>query len=162
MYWHGTWYSKQIYGIIGGFLGGLFGGLAFEYIRIFSPDNLFARLIGLIILGFCIGVFYGFIENKLSKAALYLLNGRFKGKEFLLTRKLTCIGKSEDANIEINGYNKVEDIHARIKRNKKEFIIEDASSKDGTYVNDIKIQKTKLQHDDVVRMGDMQFHFQRK
>ena len=155
-------FGKVRNGIIGGCLGGVLGGLAVEYIKIYSPGNIFARLVGLILIGLMIGIFYGLIENKLAKASLSLLNGRFKGKEFPLTSRFTNIGSSQKTEIGVNGYTNVSDVHAEIKKVKNDFVIADTGSKTGTFVNDDRTSMTKLKDGDVIRIGDAQFLYKKK
>ncbi|KPJ80781.1 MAG: hypothetical protein AMS17_20130 [Spirochaetes bacterium DG_61] len=98
----------------------------------------------------------------MAKASLLLLSGKSKNREFLLTQKLTNIGKSPVTEIGLSGYGKVSDVHTIIKREKNNFILTDAESKTGTYVNDDKTRSTKLKDGDVIRIGDAQFLFKRK
>jgi CDP-diglyceride synthetase len=149
-------------GLLGGFIGGLLGGLAVEYLKIIEPDSGYVRLVGFVLLGLLIGIFYGFIENKLARASLMLLNGKFKEKEFLLTQKMTNIGKSPKTEIGLEGYTKVSDVHTMIAKEKKGFVLTDAGAKTGTYVNDEKIGKKILKDGDVIRVGDAQFLFRKK
>jgi len=151
--------AKVRNGVIGGFCGGLVGGLAVEYMRVFAPRNIYARLIGLAALGFCIGVFYGFIEIRLAKASLLLLSGKLKGREFPLTQRFTRVGGSDKTEVGIVGYKGVDDVHVEIRKEKGEFVLTDAGSKTGTFVNDEKVKKTILNEGDVIRTGDASFQF---
>ncbi|HEB31463.1 MAG TPA: FHA domain-containing protein [Spirochaetes bacterium] len=155
-------FGKVRNGIIGGFTGGISGGLAVEFIKIYSPGNIFARLVGLVLIGFLIGIFYGLVENRLARSTLSLLNGRFKGKEFPLTVRMTSIGRSGKTEIGINGYTNVADVHAEIKKVKNDFVLTDAGSKTGTFVNDDKTAGTKLRNGDIIRVGDAQFLYKKK
>lgn len=154
--------SKARNGVIGGCIGGILGGLGVEYIRLFSPENFYARLIGLVILGFLIGIFYGFIENKLAQGSLRLLNGKNRGKEFLLTQKLTRVGESEKTEVGLDGYNDVASIHAEIRKDRDGFVLTDAGSKRGTFINDGRADKKRLQNGDIIRVGNAQFQFTEK
>jgi len=149
-------------GVLGGFIGGLLGGLAVEYLKIIEPENGYVRLVGFALLGLLIGIFYGFIENKLARASLMLLNGKYKEKEFLLTQKMTNIGKSPKTEIGLEGYTKVSDVHTVIKKEKKGFVLTDAGAKIGTYVNDERAGKKVLKDGDVIRVGDAQFLFRKR
>jgi hypothetical protein len=154
--------AKLRNGILGGFIGGMIGGSAVEYIRILSPENIYGRLVGLVVLGLLIGIFYGIIENKLAKATLYLLSGRLKNREYPLTQKLTSVGKSEKTEIGIPGYGGVADVHVTIARERDGFTLTDAAAKKETYVNDSKTAKTRLKDGDIIRIGDAQFQFRKK
>ncbi len=155
-------FGKVRNGVIGGFTGGILGGLAVEFIKIYSPGNIFARLVGLILIGLMIGIFYGLVENRLARASLSLLNGRFKGKEFPLTSRMTNIGLSEKTEIGIMGYTNVADVHTEIKKVKNDFVLTDAGSKTGTFVNDDKTTGTTLRNGDIIRVGDAQFLYKKK
>jgi hypothetical protein len=154
--------AKVRNGIIGGFIGGFLGGLVVEYARFYSPQSHFARLGGLVVLGGFIGMFYGLIENRLAEGSLRLLSGSMGGREFLLSQKTTRIGESEKTEVTLSGYRNVADYHVEIKRAKNSFTIVDAGTKRGTYVNDQKIEETRLQNGDVIRVGDAQFQFYKK
>jgi hypothetical protein len=149
-------------GVLGGCIGGLLGGLFFEYMRIFKPGGLYTRLVGLVLLGFFIGLFYGFIENRLTRASLVLLNGRFRGREFPLTQRFTRIGGSPKTEVGLPGYKNVADVHVEVTREKGEYVLTDAGSKTGAFVNEEKTEKTVLREGDVIRVGDAQFQFRKK
>jgi hypothetical protein len=153
---------KMRNGVLGGFIGGFLGGLVFEYMRIFRPGSHTARLFGLVLLGFFVGLFYGFIESRLTRASLVLLGGRFRGREFPLTQRLTTVGASEKTAVDLPGYKNVGDVHAEVTREKGEYVLTDAGTKAGTFVNEQKIEKTVLRDGDVVRVGDAQFQFRKR
>jgi hypothetical protein len=156
-------FAKIKNGIIGGFVGGFCGGLVFEYsLKIFIPDVLYARLLGFVVLGLLIGIFYGFVENKLARASFYLLNGRYKGKEYLLNQRNVTIGREERADVSLDSYRQVSEQHAAVQAKKKKVIIRDKNSKTGTYVNDKRISEINLQDGDVIRIGEAQFLFKLK
>jgi hypothetical protein len=151
--------AKVRNGIIGGFIGGLLGGLVVEYARFYSPQNHFVRLGGLVVLGGCIGMFYGLIENRLTEGSLRMLSGPMAGREFLLSQKTVRIGESDKTEVTLSGYRNVADCHMEIKRAKNSFTIVDAGTKRSTFVNDQKIESTRLKNGDVIRIGDAQFQF---
>ncbi|MBN1525173.1 MAG: FHA domain-containing protein [Spirochaetales bacterium] len=156
-------FTKMRSGIFGGLIGGFLGGLLFEYSLLFFAENvMFARLIGLVILGLFIGLFYGIIENRLARASLYVLNGIQKGKEILLTQSTVTLGGKDDADLDLSGYRGVANDHAVIKRKKKNILLIDQKSVAGTFVNDKRINEAALQDGDVVRLGDAQCLFKVK
>ena len=155
--------NKLLIGIAGGFTGGLFGGLVFELLRNASPNNPVYRLIGLIILGMAIGACYGLFENKMSKASLYVLNGRLKGKEFLLNAKKTSIGASPKTEIALEGYKQISKNHATIEKSKSNYVFTVAdklgSAAMATCINDGRTIKKTLADGDVIRVGNAQMQF---
>ncbi len=156
-------FAKIKNGIIGGFIGGFLGGLVFEYsLKLFVPDVLYARLLGFVVLGLCIGVFYGFVENKLAKASFYMLNGRYKGKEYLLNQRHMTIGKEEQSDVSLADYRMVAAKHATVNTKKDKVIIKDANSKGDIFVNDKRMIEAELKDGDVIRLGEAQFLFKLK
>ena len=152
-------------GIIGGVIGGLLGGLVFEFLRAAAPDSMYARLLGLLVLGLAIGVCYAVVELRVARAGMYLLNGAFKGKEFPLSRRVTSIGSSEEADICIPGYAKVAPFHAEVRKEKNgEYVLR--TSGDGapamTMIDDKSptASAQSLRDGNVVRVGSAQFRFQ--
>jgi hypothetical protein len=154
--------NKLRNGIIGGLAGGLLGGFVFEYIRILAPGSIYGRLTGLVVLGLLIGILYGLIEANLSKASLYMLNGELRGREFPLTQGFTTVGSSPLTVVGIPGYDKVADVHAEIKKKRKDFVLADSGTKGGTFVNDEKVKEKVLDDGDVIRVGEAQFLFKKK
>jgi hypothetical protein len=151
--------SKVRNGVIGGFIGGILGGFGVEYIRYLSPAGPYARLFGFVALGFMIGIFYGFIENRLTKARLLLLNGKNRGKEYLITQKTTRVGESDESEVDLHGYGGVAPVHALLRKEGRSYTLADAGAKKGIWVNDSKTEQTKLKDGDVLRVGDAQFRF---
>jgi hypothetical protein len=154
--------SKVRNGLLGGFVGGLLGGLVVEYARIIAPQSAYSRLVGLSLLGFLVGLSYGFVERGLAEGSLRLLNGQSRGSEFLLTQRKTLVGEAQSTQITLSGYSNVSDEHAEILREGKNFTIAQGDKGKPLYVNDEKVQKTVLNEGDIIRLGDAQFRFSRK
>jgi hypothetical protein len=149
-------------GIIGGIIGGFLGGLALEYSRLIIPETIFARLIGLMVFGLFIGFSYGFVENRLSFGVLRLLNGKYKGTEFLINQKTMKIGSSEKNSIILLGYDKISDTHAELTVKGDNVFIKKASPKTIISVNDNKVDQHELIMDDVVEIGNAKFLYKYK
>ena len=154
--------SKVRNGLLGGFIGGLLGGLVVEYARIIAPQSAYSRLLGLSLLGFLVGLSYGFVERGLAEGSLRLLNGRARGSEFLLTGRKTVVGEAQRTEVTLSGYKNVSEEHAEIVREGKNFTIVQGDKGKPLYVNDEKVQKTILNNGDIIRLGDAQFRFSRK
>jgi hypothetical protein len=154
--------SKSRNGVVGGFIGGLFGGFAVEYLHILSPQSHISRLIGLVILGGFIGLFYGLVEKGFTPASLRILNGLFRGREFLLSQKKTTLGESRNTEITLSGYRNVAPEHVEILRERKNYTVCQVPGGKPLYVNDQKVEKTVLHDGDVIRAGDAQFQFIKK
>ncbi len=153
-----SWMKIKV-GMIGGIVGGLLGGFMIEYLRILYPTFIYARLVGLLILGFLIGLFYGLFEKRFSQGVLKLLNGKLKGKEYLLVQKTIRIGNSVKADIQLTGYQNVADIHAVLQTVKGEIFIKNVQVENRILVNELNILKEKLKFEDVVQIGAAKFLF---
>lgn len=73
-----------------------------------------------------------------------------------LDEDLLTIGRSESADIQIDG-DFISRIHARILRIGLDTVIEDAGSKNGTWVNGQQIERHTLKHGDLIRVGSANF-----
>jgi hypothetical protein len=149
--------TKIIVGIIGGFIGGLLGGFILEYSKVYIANIILARFIGLVVFGFCIGLFYGFVEKTISKGVLRLLNGKFKGKEYLVNQRKMKIGYSNGNDIVLKDYTGVENIHANLVVKNNEVYIRNISKDKQIKVNDDVIQEHILKMEDVIKIGDAKF-----
>jgi hypothetical protein len=154
-------WNKIRVGIIGGITGGFLGGLALEYFRTAFPETVFARLLGLLIFGLFIGLMYGFVEVRLSYGVLTLLNGRFKGREFLINQKKLRIGASEKNDIKLEGYHNISDRHALVSVKKDDVYI--SRIEDGKLVvNDDPVNEHMLKYEDVIKIGSAKLLYQYK
>lgn len=149
--------KKISIGIIGGFLGGAFGGLASELIKQVIPNVLFARLIGLLIFGFFIGLFYGFVEKRLSYGVLRLLNGIYKGKEYLINQKKLKIGLSPKNDVTLSEYNDIHEYHAQVQVKHDDVYIKNMNKVIPVKVNDQSISEYLLKFGDVIKIGEAKF-----
>jgi hypothetical protein len=154
-------WNKIRVGIIGGISGGFLGGLALEYFRMAFPDTVFSRLVGLLIFGFFIGLFYGFVEVRLSYGVLTLLNGRYKGKEFLVNQRKIRIGASEKNDIMLEGYHNISGCHALVSVIKDDVYISPVENS-ALSVNDDAAKEHLLKYEDVIKIGSAKLLYQYK
>ncbi|MBT3225843.1 MAG: hypothetical protein HN580_00205 [Deltaproteobacteria bacterium] len=152
-------WTKIKVGLVGGIVGGILGGCVIEYLRILYPAFTYTRLVGLLILGFLIGLFYGLFEKRFSQGVLKLLNGKLKGKEYLLVQKTIRVGNSDKADIHLAGYQNVADIHAVLKTVKGEIVIKNVQTENRILVNELNVTEEKLKFQDVVQIGAAKFLF---
>jgi hypothetical protein len=151
-------FNKLKVGFLGGLIGGVIGGLSVEFLPIIFNNLLLARLTGFLIFGLMIGFFYSLLERSFSFGVLRLLNGTFKGKEFLLNRGRIRIGTSPRSDIRLTGYENVEPDHADIISRGINVSIRN-KAKIGIKVNDDTVDNRVLDLDDVVRIGNAKFIF---
>jgi len=140
-------------GLIGGLIGGLVGGLALEYSRLYLPEALPSRLIGLLVLGLAIGLFYGIIERSMAFGTLRVLNGRLKGKEFLLNEGRIRIGRSRRNQVSLAPYEQMADRQVQIRFRRGEALLVNLEPKYPVLVNDRPVTEHRLKYEDVLKIG---------
>ncbi len=161
--------KKMINGAIGGFIGGGLGGSVFEilvwmnkgHVSNFPPSMI--RLIAFVATGAAIGLFLGFVEELAKQAWLVRLVGRNEGREIMLYKPITILGRDEFADIPVFGDPDVAEKHACITAEGKRHLIEDAGSFYGTRQNGAKITKRELLCDgDMIEIGKTKFLYRDK
>lgn len=151
--------KKAAVGMLGGVVGGLAGGLVLEYAGLLFPRLAFPRLIGFLILGLAIGVFYGLVERGLSHGVLRLLAGPLKGKEFLLNQRRLGIGASRRNEIALPAYEGLADRQALIRIRRGEVTLENLEPRVAVLVNERQVQEARLKYGDVLAIGPAKLFF---
>lgn len=145
--------KKTGVGMLGGLLGGLVGGAALEYARLLLPALAYPRLIGFLILGLAVGLFYGLIERGLAFGVLRVLTGALKGKEFLLAQRRLRLGSARSNEIALPGYEGLADRQAELRIRRGEITLVNLQPKAPVLVNDQKVQESRLKYGDVLKVG---------
>jgi len=160
---------KMVNGAIGGFIGGGLGGSVFEILvwmnkgKVSNFDPWMIRMIAFGVTGAAIGLFLGFVEEITKQAWLVRLVGRNEGREVLLYKPVTVLGRDEFADIPVFGDPDVAERHAVIAAEGKRHLIEDAGSFYGTHLNGAKIAKRELLSDgDLLEIGKTRFLYRDK
>jgi pSer/pThr/pTyr-binding forkhead associated (FHA) protein len=102
-------------GAFGGLLGGFLGGAAFEIGNGLGFPAAFSRLLALVATGALAGFFVGLVQNLLKQAWIRVVLGRNEGKEYLISKPITTIGRSELADIGLFGDPSIAPTHAAIE-----------------------------------------------
>ncbi len=151
---------KVVNGVIGGFLGGLVGGVLFEALPALAARLLRSELprsslaIGLVVLGACIGLLIGLAQVILKEAWVKVEAGFRPGRELLLSKDETTIGRAESCDLGLFGDAGVERLHARILRKDHRYLLADAATPGGTFLNDARVDRpTPLRDGDTIRVG---------
>jgi FHA domain len=87
-----------------------------------------------------------------SLPSLVFVSGPYTGQAIALLPTTLTIGREHDNNVEIKDP-EVARYHARILRERDDFVVEDLNSSTGTWVNGERKQRTVLSHGDVIRVG---------
>lgn len=161
--------KRMANGAIGGFIGGGAGGTVFEIlawmnrggVANFPPEMV--RFISLAITGAAIGLVIGLVEEVAKQAWLIRLVGRNEGKEYVIYKATTVIGRSEFADIPVFQDPDVAAEHARITTQGRRHTIQDMGSNFGTSVNGQVISQHEILKDgDQIVVGKTRFLFRDK
>lgn len=87
-----------------------------------------------------------------SLPSLVFVSGPHTGQAIALLPTTLTIGREHDNNVEIKDP-EVARYHARILRDREDFVVEDLNSSTGTWVNGERKQRAVLSHGDVIRVG---------
>jgi len=152
---------------LGGMLGGLLGGVLLESALNWLGSSLLGKAAGLLLLGASIGVFIALIVYLLSKAWFKVLDGKLKGTEFILDKFLhergpaAYIGSDAlKADIVLPDPD-IAPQHAVLKGAGTYFNLKDMSL-NGTFVNNQRIEQTKLKNNHKIRMGNTHLEYYEK
>jgi len=102
-------------GFIGGLIGGLAGGTVFEIIPNLLPGiqpGPFSRLFGFVITAGMIGLFVSLVQSLFKEAWVRVVVGRNEGREYLVEKAETKIGRAELSDIPLFGDPQIARNHA--------------------------------------------------
>lgn len=94
------------------------------------------------------------------RCRLVFLNGPLAGRAFMLHQDTSEMGRAGGNDVTIPD-GSVSRHHARLTYKAASWSIEDTGSSNGTWVNEVRIKRpARLQHGDVVRLGEEAFTFE--
>lgn len=92
------------------------------------------------------------------RARLTVTSGADKGKMFILEGNQTTIGRSQEADIQLDD-EIASRIHAEILFNHMEFRIKDSNSSNGTFLNGSAVMEYALRNNDKIMIGETMILF---
>jgi MFS family permease len=153
---------KLVNGVLGGSLGGLLGGVLFVLLQLAwsalfrerADDFWSPGATGFVALGMCIGLLIGLAQVILKEAWVKVEAGFRPGRELLLSKPDTSVGRAEDCDVALFGDPGVDRVHAHIRREGDRYVLSDAGSVTGTFVNERRLDGPKvLRSGDAIRVG---------
>jgi hypothetical protein len=163
---------KIIKGVVGGTLGGLLGGvltvlLKLAWARLFRDkptDELWSpSAIGFVVLGLCIGLLIGLAQVILREAWIRVEAGFRPGRELILSKAETTIGRAEACDIGLFGDRSIDRLHACIVLRGGRYAVTDAGSESGTFLNGEPVTvPTPLRSGDAIQVGNSVLRFQER
>jgi hypothetical protein len=155
-------------GISGGALGGVLYVLAGRVLPALFPDKTREDLLsptswGFVALGACVGLCVGLAQVVLKEAWIRVESGRRAGRELILCKDEITIGRSESCDVGLFGDAGVERVHARITYRDACYVLCDAGTQGGTYLNDRRLAApAALSSGDLIRVGDCFLRFRER
>ncbi len=153
--------KKEMKAVIGGTAGGFIGGtlafmLLFAWTKIFAGrENLWSPYAtGFVALGMCIGLLIGLAQVILKEAWVRVEAGFRPGREKIVAKERTTVGRAEACDIGLFGDPAVEKLHANIIKAGTRYFLEDAGTPGGTFLNDQRVLgRMPLRSGDLIRVG---------
>jgi hypothetical protein len=161
--------KKFVKCVVGGTMGGILGGVIALVMKLVAisvfPSKDVERLwsptaIGFVALGACIGLLVGLAQVILKEAWIKVEAGFRPGREMILTKEATSIGRAEGSDIALFGDSGVEKAHACIVKDNGRYYLEDRQTPGGSFVNNQKIEgRAPLKTGDLIRVGNSVLRF---
>lgn len=155
--------KKMVKAVIGGTAGGVLGGILSLILQTFWTGFFASKettllwsptAMGFVALGMCIGLLIGLAQVILKEAWIKVESGFRPGREKILSKEKTSIGRAEACDIGLFGDNAIEKFHANIILSGNRYFLEDANTPTGTFLNDQRINgRAPLQTGDLIRVG---------
>ena len=163
---------KIVQGATGGLLGGAAGGVLFDPIGEVMGKTILAargqvqgevggpsRIVSWIVLGAMVALMIGLVELFTRKAWLRADFGRNEFKEWPLDAAQNFLGRGETCHVILRNDPAVAPVHASIAQQGRHYVISDAGTPAGTFVNGHRIGQASLNPGDVVGIGGFQLRF---
>ena len=175
----GTLTLKRIWhGAFGGLIGGLISGIVFDLISGSSVPLRSAfgstgcidaggpgRAIAYTLIGALTGFFVNLIDELLKQAWVKVLAGRNEGKDFILSKTVSILGRDERCDVPLYGDPAVGAQHAAIRADGSRHVLIDAGTSLGTVVNGQTIvpgSELLLRDGDMIQIGNQRILFREK
>jgi hypothetical protein len=148
---------KLTYGIAGGAAGGCIGGMLFTFLDATGlRDSLprFSLAVSLVLLGSTLGLLIGVAQSYSKESWIRIESGNQPGRELVLAKVLTTLGRAESCDFGLREDLAIDNVHAHIQRSENSYLIVDAGSEGGTFLNNRRVtQPIKLFPGDFIRVG---------
>lgn len=154
-------------GFIGGLVGGVLGGTTFEIIPYLMPGinpGPTSRFFGFLITGAMIGLFIALVQQLLKEAWIRVVLGRNEGKEILVEKAETKIGRSELSDVPLYGDPGIAKTHAVLASQPGgSWVLRDVSGGAGVLVNGSRIsEEVRVKSGDEIQVGSKLIVFYEK
>ncbi|HSV75068.1 MAG TPA: FHA domain-containing protein [Chthonomonadales bacterium] len=170
---------RALHGLIGGLGGGLIGGMLFDPLgavvghamgpaiavsgQTMAEVGGPSRAIGFTVIGAMTGLFVGLVEELMKQASVRVLVGRNEGRDYILSKPLTVIGRDERADVPVFGDPALAPQHAAIRMEEGRHVLLHGGSPPASLVNGQPVVQRQLLRDaDMIQIGQVRLLFREK
>jgi pSer/pThr/pTyr-binding forkhead associated (FHA) protein len=121
-----------------------------------------SRAVGFTAIGALTGFFVGLVEELLKQAWVRVLVGRNEGKDFIISKPMTILGRDERADVPLFGDPALAPQHAAIRIDGNRHTILDGGTPPGTLVNGKAVAEALLKDGDMIQLGQVRLLFREK
>jgi pSer/pThr/pTyr-binding forkhead associated (FHA) protein len=124
-----------------------------------------SRAVGFTAIGALTGFFIGLVDELTKQGWVKVLAGRNEGKEYLLSKKVSILGRDERADVPLYGDVSVTPQHAAIRADGHRHTLIDAGTQTGTMVNGQRLDaggELLLRDGDMIQIGTQRILFREK
>lgn len=150
---------KLLYGVLGGMLGAGIGGAVFDPIASLVDTGDLSRAVGFAVFGAATGVAMGLVESALKDRWLQVTSGPLAGKQFILYKPLTTIGRSQSCDVYLFKDPSIQDIHATLERRGPGMWL---APRGPVYLGNQPTRARMLRNRDLLQIGRYTFRYQER
>lgn len=150
---------KCLYGVAGGIAGAFVGGVMFDPIALLTHGAELSRALGMMMIGLASGVAIGFVESALKDRWLYVVAGPLAGKQFVIYKEVTQVGRRQTNDIYLFKDESIEPLHARIERRGAASML---VAQGPVYVGGQPVTQRALRAGDLIKIGRYTFRYEEK
>lgn len=157
--------KRIAHGALGGLAGGFLGGFLFDLLASGANPVQHAagatgpvdvggpsRAVGFTAIGGFTGLFIQLVEELLKQAWVRVLAGQNEGKDYILSKQMTILGRDERCDVPLFGDPAIAPQHAAIRADGSRHVLIDAGTPAGVMVNG---QRAPSGGEVLLRDGDM-------
>lgn len=179
--------KRALHGMLGGLIGGLLAGILFDPLaKVLAPlmSPLAAggaagtveingqhyyeaggpsRTLGFTLLGLFTGLFIGLVSELLKQGWVRVLAGKNEGRDYILDKPLTVIGRDERADVPVFGDPSLMPQHAAIRlENGRHFLLAGGAPPPPVVNGQVVQQKQILKDGDMIQLGQVRLLFRER
>lgn len=146
----------------GGAIGGFLGGFIFDFLPQDEGGEVWAQLIGIVLLGTLIGLAASLVEQAAKSRWIEIVSGGLAGKQFILYKRQIMLGSSPQADITIIKDPAIPDLAAMIDTGSGQSRLSAANPAVPVYVNGVAQINCTITDGDIITLGSSQLRFREK